>query len=55
VLEPWQASRATAPFPNYAAGEWGPHAADALLARDGRVWRNTAALPRFYLTDDVNK
>ena len=26
-------------FPNYAAGSWGPAAADALLARDGRKWR----------------
>jgi glucose-6-phosphate 1-dehydrogenase len=51
VLETWQASRATAPFPNYMAGAWGPSAADALLARDGRAWRNTAALPRFHLTE----
>ena len=26
-------------FPNYAAGSWGPHAADELLERDGRKWR----------------
>ena len=26
-------------FPNYAAGDWGPEAADALLERDGRRWR----------------
>src|SRR6185437_2763691 len=26
-------------FPNYEAGTWGPAAADALLARDGRRWR----------------
>ena len=26
-------------FPNYAAGSPGPEAADALMARDGRVWR----------------
>jgi glucose-6-phosphate 1-dehydrogenase len=51
VLESWQASRAVAPFPNYVAGAWGPTTADALLVREGRVWRNTAALPRFYLTD----
>jgi glucose-6-phosphate 1-dehydrogenase len=25
-------------FPNYAAGTWGPEAADELLARDGRKW-----------------
>ena len=26
-------------FPNYAAGSWGPSAADELLHRDGRSWR----------------
>jgi glucose-6-phosphate 1-dehydrogenase len=26
-------------FPNYASGEWGPEAADALIARDSRRWR----------------
>ncbi|HEX3629974.1 MAG TPA: glucose-6-phosphate dehydrogenase [Candidatus Dormibacteraeota bacterium] len=26
-------------FPNYAAGTWGPEAADALLEREGRRWR----------------
>lgn len=26
-------------FPNYAAGAWGPEAADALMERDGRRWR----------------
>jgi glucose-6-phosphate 1-dehydrogenase len=26
-------------FPNYAAGTWGPEAADALIERDGRHWR----------------
>jgi glucose-6-phosphate 1-dehydrogenase len=51
VLETWQASRAATLFPNYAAGAWGPPAADAILARDGQLWRNTAALPRFYLTN----
>jgi glucose-6-phosphate 1-dehydrogenase len=25
---------------NYACGSWGPASADALLARDGRAWRN---------------
>ncbi|MBV8774010.1 MAG: glucose-6-phosphate dehydrogenase [Deltaproteobacteria bacterium] len=51
ILETWQASRAAAPFPNYVAGGWGPAAADALLAHDGRKWRNTTAVPRFYLTE----
>jgi glucose-6-phosphate 1-dehydrogenase len=27
-------------FPDYAAGSWGPAAADKLLARDGRQWEN---------------
>jgi glucose-6-phosphate 1-dehydrogenase len=26
-------------FPSYAAGSWGPEAADELLERDGRRWR----------------
>jgi glucose-6-phosphate 1-dehydrogenase len=26
-------------FPNYAAGTWGPEAADAMIQRDGRRWR----------------
>jgi glucose-6-phosphate 1-dehydrogenase len=26
-------------YPNYAAGTWGPDAADALMAREGRRWR----------------
>ena len=25
---------------NYAAGSWGPHAADELMNRDGREWHN---------------
>ena len=38
ILEAWQ----TAPkrgIPTYEAGSWGPEAADALIARDGRSWR----------------
>jgi glucose-6-phosphate 1-dehydrogenase len=27
-------------FPNYGAGTWGPAAADELMKRDGRGWRN---------------
>jgi len=30
-------------FPNYAAGSWGPKAADELLERDGRKWMACAA------------
>lgn len=37
VLEHWAAGPARG-FPDYAAGTWGPAAADALLARDGRAW-----------------
>src|SRR5271165_5593365 len=38
VLEAWQESPAT-DMPNYAAGTWGPEAADELLRRDGREWQ----------------
>jgi glucose-6-phosphate 1-dehydrogenase len=38
ILEEW-AANPPKDFPNYAAGSWGPAAADALLARDGRKWR----------------
>jgi glucose-6-phosphate 1-dehydrogenase len=37
ILEAWQ--RDTPQFPNYAAGTWGPPAADELIRRDGRQWR----------------
>jgi len=33
----WRRGRPS--FPNYAAGSWGPAAADELLHRDGRSWR----------------
>jgi glucose-6-phosphate 1-dehydrogenase len=33
----WEAEPAI-DLPNYAAGSWGPTAADALLQRDGRAW-----------------
>ncbi len=38
ILESWAAGPAQA-FPNYEAGTWGPAAADAFIARDGRAWR----------------
>ena len=38
IIEAW-ADDAPPDFPNYAAGSWGPDAADALLARDGHRWR----------------
>lgn len=37
VLNAWKASPAP-DFPNYAAGSWGPEAAERLIARDGRSW-----------------
>lgn len=39
ILDAW-ANNPPAGFPNYAAGEDGPTAADDLLARDGRAWRS---------------
>jgi glucose-6-phosphate 1-dehydrogenase len=50
VLEGW-AGRGGDDFPNYAAGTWGPARAESLLARDGRAWRNSGALPRSQLFD----
>jgi glucose-6-phosphate 1-dehydrogenase len=41
ILDLW-ASLPARDFPNYAAGSWGPAAADALLARAGRHWVNPA-------------
>jgi glucose-6-phosphate 1-dehydrogenase len=37
IVAAWRRDRPN--FPNYAAGTWGPLAADELLARDGRAWR----------------
>jgi glucose-6-phosphate 1-dehydrogenase len=37
IIALWQRDRPS--FPNYAAGTWGPAAADDLLHRDGRSWR----------------
>ena len=38
ILDVWSALPAR-DFPNYAAGTWGPEAADALLRNDGRQWK----------------
>ncbi len=38
ILQGWAAAEPL-PFPNYEAGTWGPAAADAFMARDGRAWR----------------
>jgi glucose-6-phosphate 1-dehydrogenase len=37
IIAAWRRDRPS--FPNYAAGTWGPAAADELLHRDGRSWR----------------
>ena len=37
MVAPWKRDHPN--FPNYAAGTWGPAAADELLRRDGRSWR----------------
>ncbi len=62
VIEPlidiWSATKPFQPFPNYAAGTWGPAAADALLTRDGRAWRNApASIPTYHpqATVEVDK
>ena len=38
IIDAW-ADQPPPAFPDYAAGSWGPDAAEALLARDGRRWR----------------
>lgn len=38
IIEHWQEMRPH-DFPNYAAGLWGPEAANDLIQRDGRSWR----------------
>ena len=42
IVEPLLQSfgSSTVPLARYEAGSWGPPEADALLARDGRVWRS---------------
>lgn len=40
ILDVWHAIPAR-DFPNYESGSWGPAEADALLAQDGRKWKNT--------------
>ena len=39
ILDLW-ATLPARDFPNYAAGTWGPAAADALVARHGYAWTN---------------
>ena len=40
VLDHW-AQHPQDDLPNYAAGSWGPAAADQMLARDGRAWHHS--------------
>jgi glucose-6-phosphate 1-dehydrogenase len=40
VLDAWNSEKPK--FPNYPSGSFGPKDADALLARDGRAWRETS-------------
>lgn len=44
VLDVWN-DTPSADFPNYAAGSWGPEAAEALIARDGRSWHSQLYSP----------
>jgi glucose-6-phosphate 1-dehydrogenase len=37
ILEAWQ-KRLPVDFPNYAPDSWGPEDAEALIAKDGRLW-----------------
>ena len=39
VLDVWS-DTPSVDFPNYPAGSWGPEAAEALIARDGRSWHS---------------
>ena len=41
ILDVWKAIPAR-DFPNYPSGTWGPVEADALLEKDGRLWKNPA-------------
>jgi glucose-6-phosphate 1-dehydrogenase len=45
IIETWEANPAP-DFPNYAAGTWGPEAAERLVARDGRAWLTPSRLPQ---------
>ena len=40
MLDAWRITPAD-DYPNYAAGTWGPRAANSLLARDGRRWHES--------------
>ena len=38
ILDRWEADRST-PIPSYAAGDWGPSAAEQLIRATGREWK----------------
>jgi glucose-6-phosphate 1-dehydrogenase len=40
ILNVWENSKPIG-FPNYKSGTWGPKAAEALIAKDGRSWLRT--------------
>ncbi|HLW71282.1 MAG TPA: glucose-6-phosphate dehydrogenase [Candidatus Binataceae bacterium] len=42
ILDQWQADRSI-PIQDYPAGSFGPAAADVMIGKDGRAWRNTSA------------
>ncbi|OYW08226.1 MAG: hypothetical protein B7X34_09100, partial [Acidobacteriia bacterium 12-62-4] len=39
IVDAWGNRTGPDPFPNYAAGTWGPAASDEMLAARGHVWR----------------
>lgn len=44
ILKTWETCQCQS-FPNYPSGSWGPPEAQALLARDGRYWRELETTP----------
>jgi len=45
ILEGWKVVKSS-DFPNYSSGTWGPEAAEALIARDGRKWLLSTSLEK---------
>jgi glucose-6-phosphate 1-dehydrogenase len=45
ILEGWESGEPV-DFPNYRAGTWGPEAAEALIAQDGRSWLEPTSIER---------
>jgi glucose-6-phosphate 1-dehydrogenase len=42
ILDQWKADRSI-PTHDYPAGSFGPAAADVMIGKDSRAWRNTSA------------